>query len=129
MFISRLSFFTLLFTLKLTWVQAFTVSPAGNPTTLNVKYTSTCRYAQDGEGESTEAETPPEEEKQKKDSDILSSPDFLKRKVDVLNSDIKKAEQDLEDAKKRLEEGKAEWAPQLEELQKEVSRYFVSDNE
>lgn len=53
-------------------------------------------------------------------TDILNSPAFLKRKLEVLNKDIAKAEGDLEEATKALEEGKAEWGPDLEKIAKEV---------
>jgi hypothetical protein len=52
--------------------------------------------------------------------DILNSPAFLKRKLDVLKSDIEKIETDLEDALERAEVAKEEWGPQLEDLQREV---------
>jgi predicted nucleic acid-binding Zn-ribbon protein len=50
-------------------------------------------------------------------SDILNSPAFLKRKIDVLKSDIKKVESDLEEIKKQADAGKAEWGQQLDDLQ------------
>jgi len=53
-------------------------------------------------------------------TDILSSPAFLKRKLEVLKNDLAAAEQDLEEAKQRLEEGKKEWGQQLDALQEEV---------
>jgi hypothetical protein len=52
--------------------------------------------------------------------DILNSPAFLKRKIDVLRSDIAKTEEAITDAKLRLDAGKVEWGGQLDELQKEV---------
>lgn len=51
--------------------------------------------------------------------DILNSPEFLKRKRDVLKSDLAKAEADLKAAQERLEAGKGEWGSQIEDLQKE----------
>ena len=54
-------------------------------------------------------------------SDILNSPAFLKRKLEVLQSDIEKCDQGIAAAKERLEAGKLEWGGQLDELQKEVS--------
>lgn len=51
--------------------------------------------------------------------DILNSPDFLKRKLEVLKSDLAKASKDLEEAQARLEAGKAEWGAQLDDLAKE----------
>jgi molecular chaperone GrpE len=54
--------------------------------------------------------------------DILNSPEFLKRKRDVLKSDLAKAEEDLKAAQERLEAGKAEWGSQIEDLQKEYQQ-------
>jgi len=83
---------------------------------------STCLFAEAEGGEKTEDEPPQaKKESSSKSSDILNSPAFLKRKLDVLKSDIAKADDDLEAAKQRLEAGKAEWGDQLDELQKEVS--------
>jgi len=79
----------------------------------------------DDEEEETKEEIKEEIEEKKKDdkpdaaTDILNSPDFLKRKLEVIKSDIAKAEEDLEEAKQQLEAGKAEWGPQIEDLQKE----------
>jgi len=53
--------------------------------------------------------------------DILNSPAFLKRKLEVLESDIATADEDLAAATERKEVAKEEWGPQLEALQREVS--------
>jgi len=63
-------------------------------------------------------------EEEKKDAadaanDILNSPAFLKRKIEVLESDIAKTEEDYASALERLEVAKEEWGPQLEALQRE----------
>ena len=42
-------------------------------------------------------------------SDILNSPAFLSRKIDVLKSDIEAAEAEIEELTKTVDEGKAEW--------------------
>ena len=55
------------------------------------------------------------------ETDILSSPAFLKRKIDVLKSDIAAIDKEIEEARERAEAGKAEWGPQLEDLKREVS--------
>lgn len=52
-------------------------------------------------------------------TDILNSPAFLRRKVDVLKSDAEKVEADIEEANKILEANKLEWGPKLDDLQKE----------
>ena len=53
-------------------------------------------------------------------SDILNSPAFLSRKIDVLKSDISAAEAEIEELTKTLDEGKAEWGDQLDKLREEV---------
>lgn len=53
-------------------------------------------------------------------SDIYSSPVFLNKKLEVLKSDMAKVEEKMAIEKARLEEGKAEWGPQLDDLKKEV---------
>lgn len=58
------------------------------------------------------------------ETDILSSPAFLKRKIDVLKSDIEATEKEIEEAQARAEAGKAEWGSQLEDLRLEVSSPF-----
>lgn len=54
-------------------------------------------------------------------NDILNSPAFLKRKLEVLESDIATAEEDLAAATERKEVAKEEWGPQLEALQREYN--------
>lgn len=54
-------------------------------------------------------------------NDILNSPAFLKRKLEVLESDIATAEEDLAAATERKEVAKEEWGPQLEALQREYT--------
>jgi molecular chaperone GrpE len=56
-------------------------------------------------------------------NDILNSPAFLKRKLEVLESDIATAEEELAAATERKEVAKEEWGPQLEALQREVNVY------
>eukprot|EP00978_Attheya_sp_CCMP212_P005726 scaffold12832_cov50-Attheya_sp.AAC.7 len=52
-------------------------------------------------------------------SDILNSPAFLKRKLEVLNSDLAALEGEMEATSTILQENKAEWGPQLDALQNE----------
>jgi len=70
------------------------------------------------EEEGSAEETAPQEEGA---NDILNSPEFLRRKMDVLKSDLEQAEKQLESEKLRYEDGKAEWGEQFDELAKEVS--------
>jgi len=53
-------------------------------------------------------------------NDILNSPAFLKRKIDVLKSDIAQADNQIAELTNAVEEGKAEWGEQLDKLQSEV---------
>ncbi|CAJ1969320.1 unnamed protein product [Cylindrotheca closterium] len=78
---------------------------------------STCLYVEE-EGEAgTEAEQA--SDNSAGGTDILNSPEFLKRKLDVIKSDIAQAEADIAVAKEQVEAGKAEWGPQLEDLERE----------
>mmetsp|Transcript_35152 Transcript_35152/g.43017 ORF Transcript_35152/g.43017 Transcript_35152/m.43017 type:complete len:232 (+) Transcript_35152:171-866(+) len=52
-------------------------------------------------------------------SDIMNSPAFLKRKLEILQADISKAEEDIENAKKELSKGKEEWGDKLDALNRE----------
>jgi len=54
-------------------------------------------------------------------NDILNSPAFLKRKLEVLESDIDAVEEDLIEAIERKKVAKEEWGPQLEALQREYT--------
>jgi molecular chaperone GrpE len=52
-------------------------------------------------------------------TDILNSPVFLKRKLEVLQKDMHVTERELEAAQEQLTQNKAEWSSQLDELSKE----------
>ena len=80
--------------------------------------TSTCLRAEEDNETGTEEETASGDAAA---TDILNSPAFLKRKIDVLKSDIEKADEDIAAAQELAEAGKVEWGPQLEDLQREVS--------
>jgi flagellar motility protein MotE (MotC chaperone) len=69
------------------------------------------------------AESESEKESAKDSDDIYSSPVFLNKKLDVLKSDLAKVDEKMVVEKARLEEGKAEWGQQLDDLKKEV-RYL-----
>eukprot|EP00565_Helicotheca_tamesis_P006810 CAMPEP_0185726364 /NCGR_PEP_ID=MMETSP1171-20130828/2368_1 /TAXON_ID=374046 /ORGANISM="Helicotheca tamensis, Strain CCMP826" /LENGTH=262 /DNA_ID=CAMNT_0028394701 /DNA_START=70 /DNA_END=858 /DNA_ORIENTATION=+ len=75
---------------------------------------STPQEENHGEHSGPEYELPSEEA-----TDILNSPAFLKRKVDVLQSDIAAVEGEIDESMKLLEAGKAEWGQKLDDLQKE----------
>jgi hypothetical protein len=94
--------------LGLSATEAFTV--VGRPAAWST--TSTCLQAEDS-SDSVD--------------DILNTPNFLQRKLEVLKSDIAKIEEDTIAAKELLEAGKAEWGSQFDGLRTEVSRtVFVS---
>ena len=69
---------------------------------------------------STEGAAASEEE----ESDILNSPAFLKRKVEVLQSDIGAMEKEIEEANTVYLAGKEEWGSKFDMLVKEVSLYI-----
>lgn len=52
-------------------------------------------------------------------NDILNSPEFLKRKLEVLKSDMVKVGESIETAEKALEEGKVEWGDKFADLGRE----------
>ena len=58
-------------------------------------------------------------------SDILNSPAFLKRKVEVLQSDIAALEKELEEATAVASAAKEEWGAKFDMLNKEVSDAII----
>lgn len=112
-----------LLTLKFT-VNAFTISPSASTTNLNKIQPSrfnTLLYAEEGESDSDAEAKSAGNEDSSGANDILNSPAFLKRKLEVLQSDLKSIDEKISDANKIYEENKAEWGPQLDDLRKEVS--------
>lgn len=86
--------------------------------------TTILRNSETGDETNEPNEAKDDAEKAKSDNssasnDILNSPPFLKRKLEVLRTDVLKADADIEAAKERLEAGKAEWGAQIEDLEKE----------
>lgn len=95
----------------------------------NVRYI-TSLFAEEGEEAEAEPEAEPEakakaeekeEEKASSETDILNSPAFLKRKLEVLKSDVAKLDEKTSDTNKVYEENKAEWGPQIDDLRKEYT--------
>lgn len=85
-------------------------------------YQSSRSMAEEDSQETTEQPVQGETEDNKSDSgsnDILSSPEFLKRKLEVLQTDIATAEEELTNSVEKLEVAKEEWGPQLDALQRE----------
>mmetsp|Transcript_14388 Transcript_14388/g.13905 ORF Transcript_14388/g.13905 Transcript_14388/m.13905 type:complete len:248 (-) Transcript_14388:157-900(-) len=56
-------------------------------------------------------------------SDILNSPAFLKRKIDVLKSDISKVDEQMTEQNTILKAGKEEWGTQIDGLQEEFQNF------
>ena len=76
------------------------------------------------DGSSTEAAAEDHLLASEEESDILNSPAFLKRKVEVLQSDIDELEKEIEEANTVYLAGKKEWGSKFDMLVKEVSLYM-----
>ena len=96
----------------------------GSPAASSVRSRTTFRVYAEAEP-SPDAEADGEPAASGQDDDILNSPAFLSRKADVLRSDIEELEGQITEASAQLEEGKAEWEPQIEKLQKEVRSRMI----
>lgn len=84
---------------------------------------STILFAEEGSQETTRQEEDQQQqstEPKKKEMDILNSPAFLKRKLQVLKNDVSKVEEKIMKANADFEEGKAKWGEKLKELEREV---------
>lgn len=106
-------------------VEGFSVGSAAfaRPTTFTSTASSTCLFAKDEEtAEPVEESTAAGDDSS--GTDILNSPAFLQRKLDVLKSDIAKVEEDIAAAKVAVEEGKEEWGQQFDGLEAEVSAMY-----
>ena len=102
-------------------ISSFLVASASSFTVIpqsTLRMPSTWLAAVDGEDAPEEPQ--PQKPAEAAATDILNSPAFLERKLDVLKSDIAKVDEEIASAKDRLESGKAEWGGQLDELQTEV---------
>lgn len=58
--------------------------------------------------------------------DILNSPAFLKRKLDVLKEDLAKIDVDIEEAKATFEANKTEMGDKIDQLKLEVSQFNLT---
>jgi len=118
--------------MALTCADAFTFAPTTRLSS-SVAFTqqesiaSARQYSRLYAEESEEAEAPAEDAAAPAAAadDILNSPAFLKRKIDVLKSDIAAVEEKIGAANTVYEENKTEWGPQIENLRKEYSN--ISD--
>jgi len=107
-------------------VSAFSVGPARTVAPANVASRRLTRlYADEAANEASEPQKADEDHvlPSESDTDILNSPAFLKRKLEVLKSDVAKVDNDLEQIKEQVAAGKAEWGPQLDDLQVEVCEF------
>lgn len=91
---------------------------------INTRHSSSSiLYAvEEGSQETTKQEEDQQQqsaEPKKKEMDILNSPAFLKRKLQVLKNDISKVDEKITKANADLEEGKAKWGEKLKELERE----------
>jgi len=98
-------------------VDAFTVQPSPITSARSSVVSLSRLWAEEAPGESEETSTGEEGGA----TDILSSPAFLKRKIDVLKSDISQAEEEVAELTTAVDEGKAEWGDQLDKLRDEYS--------
>ena len=114
-----------LFNLFATSVDSFSVSQPSILSSIQSSKTSTClRAEEESETETTDDEVVSGGDSADAASDILNSPAFLTRKLEVLKSDIEKIDEEIAETQQQVEAGKAEWGPQLEDLQREVSAVF-----
>lgn len=105
-------------------VEGFSVGPvAFSRRTAAFPTSSTCLFVEETEAEEVQEETAAGDivVPRAGGDDILNSPAFLQRKLDVIKSDIAKVEEQIAAAKAQLEDGKAEWGHQFEALEIEVS--------
>jgi len=91
--------------------------------TFNSRYSTSLFAEEESKGEAAEEEVETKGEEKSSDSgnDILNSPAFLKRKLEVLKSDIETIDGKISDFNTIYEQNKAEWGPQLDELRKEYA--------
>jgi molecular chaperone GrpE len=75
-----------------------------------------------GGGSGGETSSSSDETAEAIETDILSSPVFLRRKLEVVQKELEVTNAELEEARGRLESAKEEWQPQLDELEKEYAR-------
>lgn len=111
--------------------DAFAFSPSSRSilttstpsTTNNIRTQYTPLYAEekDEDEKETEEEETPAGSGGGDATDILSSPAFLKRKLEVLKSDIEAVEEKTEAANEVYLKNKEEWGPQLDDLRKEYA--------
>ena len=87
---------------------------------------NTVLYSEEGQSNADTGATPEsDDDAGNSANDILNSPAFLKRKLEVLQSDLSSVDEKISSANSIYEENKAEWGPQLDDLRKEVSEFNI----
>jgi len=133
--------------ISLTTCDAFTLTPPVSTPSSTVRsyavvHAAPCHprcqtvatFAKKSDDAAEEEETPAEEEKKetknkKKEepaTDILSSPSFLKRKLEVLKTDTAKVDEKSDAANELFKAGKAEWGSKIDLLRSEVRSLLSS---
>mmetsp|Transcript_27881 Transcript_27881/g.58559 ORF Transcript_27881/g.58559 Transcript_27881/m.58559 type:complete len:253 (-) Transcript_27881:2488-3246(-) len=84
-----------------------------------LRYPTPKKAKGDEEAEAAEEAAPEAELPSEEESDILNSPAFLKRKKEVLESDLAALEKEVDEANAVYLKGKEEWGPKFDLLNKE----------
>jgi hypothetical protein len=116
------------------WRDSTVMATTSSPPLPRCRTSSPLRAASaDGDGDAAfvEVDIPEETRVPSSDaagdiSDILNSPAFLNRKVEVLQSDIAALEKELEEATAVASAAKEEWGAKFDMLNKEVSEALSS---
>lgn len=89
--------------------------------------------ADDPDGGAAAAAAAPSPEANKEEEmdgmDILSSPVFLRRKLEVVQKDLQVTTAEISQAKEQLEQAQQEWQPQLDELEREYRQIQTRMND
>lgn len=105
--------------------DAFTLNTPSNTASLRTSPSHQFKSTRSSLYASNDDEAGPDEatsgDAKKGGEDILNSPAFLSRKLDVLKSDIAAVEEKTDAMNTVYEENKKEWGPQIEDLRKEYS--------
>lgn len=102
-------------------ISLLTASEAFAPSSRPTAFSGVTLFS--SEEPAAEAEKKSEAKKDDGADDILNSPAFLKRKLEVLKEDLTKIDVDIEEAKATFEANKAEMGEKFDRLKLEVSLY------
>jgi molecular chaperone GrpE len=104
--------------------QAFVAGPSSS-----IFHRQTTRTAIDmAEGSDADSNNEKAPAESSSTTDILNSPAFLRRKADVLKSDITQLQEKLAAAQKLMQDNQAEWKPQIDSLQTEFTAVQQRNN-